>query len=65
MALRNPAIANLMGLCALSLPVGLNSAGLPIGMQITAAAYQEEKLLSTALAIESVLGKFFFDAWSY
>lgn len=65
LALRNPAIANLMGLCALSLPVGLNSAGLPIGMQITAAAYQEEKLLSTALAIESVLGKFFFDAWSY
>lgn len=57
LALRNPSIANFMGLCALSLPVGLDNQSLPIGMQLTAAANQEEKLLAAAQAIEQQLNK--------
>lgn len=56
LALRNPSIANLMGLCALSLPVGVDERGLPIAMQLTAGAQQEVKLLALAQVIEQQLG---------
>jgi aspartyl-tRNA(Asn)/glutamyl-tRNA(Gln) amidotransferase subunit A len=39
---------NLAGLPALSQPVGLTSAGLPIGLQLIGQYWQESKLLSTA-----------------
>lgn len=55
--LRNPSIANLMGLCALSMPVGLDNQNMPVGMQVTAAAGQETKLLAIAQAFENELGK--------
>lgn len=54
--LRNPAMANLMGLCALSLPCGL-AQGLPVGVQLTAAAGQEIQLLAIGQAVEQVLGR--------
>jgi len=54
--LRNPSIANLMHLCAVSLPVGKDSLGIPVGLQITAGAHQEEKLLALSLQCEQVLG---------
>jgi len=54
--LRNPSIANLMHLCAVSLPVGKDAVGIPVGLQLTAAADQEEKLLALSLACEKVLG---------
>ena len=54
--LRNPSIANLMHLCAVSLPVGKDSLGIPVGLQITAGANQEEKLLALSLQCEQVLG---------
>lgn len=54
--LRNPSIANLMRLCAVSLPVGKDALGIPVGLQITAAACQEEKLLALSLQCEKVLG---------
>lgn len=57
LALRNPSMANLMGLCALSMPAGLDSQGLPIGLQLTAAAYQETRLLAIAQAVDRVLGR--------
>ncbi|MEM9473473.1 MAG: amidase family protein, partial [Pseudomonadota bacterium] len=55
-ALRNTCIANLLELCAITLPVGLDKAGIPVGMQCIAGPGQEEKLLAIALAFERVLG---------
>ncbi|MDA7947220.1 MAG: amidase [Hyphomicrobiaceae bacterium] len=55
-ALRNTCIANLLGLCAITLPVGLDRAGIPVGLQCIAGPGQEEKLLSIALAFERILG---------
>jgi aspartyl-tRNA(Asn)/glutamyl-tRNA(Gln) amidotransferase subunit A len=51
-ALRNTAVVNYLGLCALTLPVGLDAAGRPVGLQLMAAPLQEELLLLLALAIE-------------
>lgn len=55
-ALRNTVVANLLGLCAITLPVGLDSSGLPVGLQLMAPARQEQRLLAAALAIEQTLG---------
>ena len=38
------------------MPVGRDSAGMPVGLQLTAAAGGEERLLGIALAAERVLG---------
>ncbi len=52
--------ANLAGLPAINLPIGKTD-GLPVGLQITAGPWQENKLLSLAKAIEVMveLDKFF------
>lgn len=57
LVLRNTSIANLMDLCAVTLPVGLDSQGIPIGLQLTAGAMQERKLLAITLRVEEILGK--------
>lgn len=44
--------ANLAGIPGISLPCGLDSTGMPIGMQLLAPALQEEKLLNTAYTFE-------------
>lgn len=44
--------ANLAGLPGLSLPCGLSSTGLPIGLQLLAAPFEEEKLLRAARMFE-------------
>jgi len=38
------------------MPVGRDSAGMPIGLQLTVPAHAEERLLAIALAAERVLG---------
>jgi aspartyl-tRNA(Asn)/glutamyl-tRNA(Gln) amidotransferase subunit A len=43
---------NLAGICGLSLPCGFDSDGLPIGLQLIAGAFEEERLLATAYAYE-------------
>ena len=43
---------NLAGICGLSLPCGFDRAGLPIGLQLIAGAFAEERLLRTAYAYE-------------
>jgi aspartyl-tRNA(Asn)/glutamyl-tRNA(Gln) amidotransferase subunit A len=40
--------ANLAGICAISLPCGFDSAGLPIGLQLMGPAFGEELLLTAA-----------------
>ena len=44
--------ANLAGVPALSMPCGRTKTGLPIGMQLLAAPFQEERLLQAAYAYE-------------
>jgi aspartyl-tRNA(Asn)/glutamyl-tRNA(Gln) amidotransferase subunit A len=48
--------ANLGGVPAISVPCGLDSKGLPIGLQLTAPALEEARLFRTAAALESDLG---------
>lgn len=43
---------NLAGLPGMSLPCGLSSSGLPIGMQLIAGPFQEEKIFHAAYAYE-------------
>lgn len=44
--------ANLAGIPGMSLPVGLDSKGLPIGLQIMSSHFQEKKMFQVARAIE-------------
>ena len=43
---------NIAGLPAISIPVGIDSKGLPIGMQLIGNKFQEETILNTAFAME-------------
>ena len=47
---------NLSGLPALSLPCGFTAAGLPLGLQMVAAPWQEARLLAAAQAYEQAAG---------
>lgn len=47
--------ANLAGIPGLSVPCGISRAGLPIGLQIQAAHFQEEKLLRVGFNLEQRL----------
>ncbi len=47
---------NLAGLPAISLPLGKNSDGLPVGAQFVANAHEEQKLFDGALGLEKLLG---------
>lgn len=55
-ALRNTCLANYLGLCAMTLPVGLDGRGLPTALQVLAPANSERYLIAAARAIERVLG---------
>ncbi len=55
-ALRNTCIANILKLCAITLPVGLDASGIPVGLQLMARGNNEEQLLSIALGVEQALG---------
>jgi aspartyl-tRNA(Asn)/glutamyl-tRNA(Gln) amidotransferase subunit A len=39
---------NLAGICGISIPCGLSSGGLPIGLQLQAPPFEEERLLRAA-----------------
>ncbi|HZD18468.1 MAG TPA: Asp-tRNA(Asn)/Glu-tRNA(Gln) amidotransferase subunit GatA [Actinomycetota bacterium] len=51
--------ANLSGMPAISIPSGLDDAGLPVGVQLTAPVLEESRLLRAAFALEQPIG---FDA---
>jgi len=44
--------ANLAGICGVSIPCGFTKGGLPIGLQLQAAPFEEEKLLRAARMYE-------------
>jgi Asp-tRNA(Asn)/Glu-tRNA(Gln) amidotransferase A subunit family amidase len=47
---------NALGLPSISIPCGFSRSGLPIGLQIIAAARQEDLLLHAAAAMEDAMG---------
>lgn len=47
---------NLAGLPAMSVPMGADQKGLPIGLQITTPHFQEGKLFGIALALSTLEG---------
>ncbi|XP_065157256.1 fatty-acid amide hydrolase 2-B-like [Atheta coriaria] len=51
-----PGLANLLGLPATTVPVGLTENGLPVGIQVIAARNQDRLCLAVAKELESVFG---------
>ncbi|MCH8169656.1 MAG: Asp-tRNA(Asn)/Glu-tRNA(Gln) amidotransferase subunit GatA [Bacteroidetes bacterium] len=47
--------ANLAGIPCINIPIGKDKKGLPIGMQLLANQFEEEKLLSTAQLINNII----------
>ncbi|MHB1220026.1 MAG: amidase [Alphaproteobacteria bacterium] len=47
---------SILGLCALTIPVGLDKAGLPVGLQLVAPSGAEERLLQVGAALERAWG---------
>lgn len=54
---RNTNTASLLGMCAVTLPVALDDAGMPVGLHIVARGCGEETALALALACERALGR--------
>lgn len=52
LCLRNTSAANLLGLCAISLPCGMTRDGLPIGLQLIGRPFAEAGILRLAHAYE-------------
>ena len=52
----NVAPVNYLGLCAATLPVGLDRLGMPVGLQFIAKGADDERLVAIACAAERVLG---------
>lgn len=55
LALRNTRLANLFGLCALSLPAGLDAEGAPISLMLFGGPGAEARLLRLGAAVETAL----------
>ncbi len=55
-ALRNTAVVNLLRLCAVTVPVGLDDSGMPVGLQLVARHGDDRRLVAVAETIENHLG---------
>ena len=53
---RNTCVANILKLCAISLPVALDAQGMPVGLQLMADHGRDDLLFAAALQCEKVLG---------
>ncbi len=53
---RNTSPTNFTGHPSISLPAGRTAAGLPIGLMLTAAHFEDMKLLAVAQAVEQLIG---------
>ncbi len=56
-SLRNTSSASVIGVPALSLPVGLSSKGLPVGLSLAGPSDGDTRLLGLALSLEDVFGR--------
>lgn len=56
LALRNTCVVNLLGLCALTLPVGLDAERMPVGLQLIARRGADHQLVRVGAAAELALG---------
>src|SRR5690606_9684020 len=54
--LRNTFPGNLLRLCGLSMPVALDAAGMPVGLQVLAPLWEDERVIAAGLAFERLLG---------
>jgi len=54
--LRNTFPGNLLRLCGLTMPVALDDAGMPVGLQVLAPLWEDERVLAAGLAFERLLG---------
>ena len=55
-ALSNTCVGNMLGLCGISIPAGLDQNAMPAGLMLLARHGQEETLLAVARAVERTLG---------
>lgn len=55
LALRNTAVINYLGLCAITIPVGRDAAGMPVGLQLVGGPHREEHLLAVAQTAERLV----------
>ena len=55
-SLRNTSACNLLKLCGISMPAGLDSQGMPVGLQLWGPHSSDEKLLCIAYCFEKILG---------
>lgn len=55
--LRNTCVVSFLGLCAVTLPAGLDGDGLPVGLQLIGPPNSEKRLLAIARHIEAVLSR--------
>lgn len=55
--IRHVCIASCLRMCAVTLPVGVDREGIPVGLELMAPAGRETHLLAAALTAEKVLGK--------
>ena len=55
--MRGAGLANLTGIPAICVPVGLSADGMPIGLQLQAAWGRDELLLDAAEALERANGR--------
>jgi aspartyl-tRNA(Asn)/glutamyl-tRNA(Gln) amidotransferase subunit A len=54
---------NMAGLPGLSVPAGLSSDGLPLGLQLIGRPFDEETLFSLGAVIEQAAGSFKPERW--
>jgi aspartyl-tRNA(Asn)/glutamyl-tRNA(Gln) amidotransferase subunit A len=63
LAMRNTSPVSFLGLCAVTLPAGRDSAGMPVGLQLIGAPNTEARLLAIAVRLERRLAK--KGSWHY
>lgn len=56
LALRNTMTVNYLNLCAVTLPVGLDAAGMPVGMQLIGRHGDDARVVALAQTVENVIG---------
>ena len=56
LCLRNTSVVSYLGLCAVTIPVGTDRAGMPVGLQLIGRSSEDRHLLAWASSCEAVLG---------